>query len=330
LFLDTVPVPTRNVIMACYVASLAMGETLACRSIRSKTLQLYLSNVVKLFLNSGRLDPTKTVMGKVHPAISKVIHEQRRWESMPNRREPLTWEMVADLQSVAKTDPNVDGVYPAMVDWCVLGMYAGLRLSEWAQEDRYSDPTEGYLTNVDGTATAFISSDFTFRTAQKIQVEWTSYIELSTIQYVTIQWRFQKNLDNGESRHFSRHEEGGRCPVIAAHNILLRATRLVVPRTNPIAVFSSGKGRVHFTPSTIDCCLQQSAIRVYKLSTREAIGKFTSHSFRVGACVALHEAGHDDIYIQHRLRWRSNSWKMYLRNTFVLAEQHSQTFLSSH
>ena len=47
------------------------------------------------------------------------------------------------------------------------------------------------------------------------------------------------------------------------------------------------------------------------------------HSIRVTAANLLHRAKFSDSYIKNRLRWRSDTFLMYLRNTFYTADQHT-------
>ena len=58
------------------------------------------------------------------------------------------------------------------------------------------------------------------------------------------------------------------------------------------------------------------------LQELEEITRFTSHSIRVGACVLLHGQNQSSEDIKFRLRWRSDSFRMYLRNIIQLAERH--------
>ena len=48
------------------------------------------------------------------------------------------------------------------------------------------------------------------------------------------------------------------------------------------------------------------------------------------ACVLLHEVGKDGPYITLRLRCLSNCFKIYLRNTNTLTNQHTDVFESFH
>ena len=55
---------------------------------------------------------------------------------MPNRREPLTNEMVHYIQDKGKTLEKQglkDNLYLSMSNWLTLGMQGGFRISEWAQ-----------------------------------------------------------------------------------------------------------------------------------------------------------------------------------------------------
>ena len=57
-----------------------------------------------------------------------------------------------------------------------------------------------------------------------------------------------------------------------------------------------------------------TAANVYKLDPKgPEVKKWTNHSLHIGACVILNENNEDPLYIQQRLRWRSNTFMMYLR-----------------
>ena len=68
--------------------------------------------------------------------------------------------------------------------------------------------------------------------------------------------------------------------------------------------------------------LQSTAHAVYNITKKEDLGRFTSHSIRVGACVLLHTQNISAEDIKFRLRWRSDAFRMYLRNVTQLAERH--------
>jgi len=63
---------------------------------------------------------------------------------------------------------------------------------------------------------------------------------------------------------------------------------------------------------------------VYNITNKAQIGRFTNHSIRVGACTLLHCGEADTLTIKTRLRWRSESFMMYLRNMPLLAAIHNK------
>eukprot|EP00957_Ditylum_brightwellii_P065377 4959698-Ditylum_brightwellii.AAC.1 len=67
---------------------------------------------------------------------------------------------------------------------------------------------------------------------------------------------------------------------------------------------------------------------LYNLALPEDIKRFSSHSIRVGTCVLLHNSGKDDDFIKLWLRWKSNTLRLYLRNTTLLVGQHCQAMES--
>jgi hypothetical protein len=57
--------------------------------------------------------------------------------------------------------------------------------------------------------------------------------------------------------------------------------------------------------------------------------KYSAHSLHVWACVFLDEARKSPNYIRKRLRWMSDSFCMYLCDTRVIQDMHSEAFQSS-
>ena len=115
-----------------------------------------------------------------------------------------------------------------------------------------------------------------------------------------------------------------RCPVQAALRIRARAICLGVPPHLPIAVFQNSTGSSQYIDDFhVTHKLQSLARSVYNITTSSDLARFTTHSLRVGACVLLHETSQTPDFIKARLRWRSDAYLMYLRNTPKLANLHN-------
>ena len=99
-----------------------------------------------------------------------------------------------------------------------------------------------------------------------------------------------------------------------------------VSKDKPIAVFSETnkkKSKVCFIDDIhIKSILQEAASKVYKIKDKKELSAFTAHSIQVGACVLLHAQNISAEDIKFRLRWQSDTFRMYLRNILQLAERH--------
>ena len=80
--------------MACYTAHLATGETLLCKSIKASTITRYLAAANELSVPAKMINPCLDIMGNQSTYIKDILHELKRWESIPNRKEPLTKKMI--------------------------------------------------------------------------------------------------------------------------------------------------------------------------------------------------------------------------------------------
>ena len=244
--LNNLDIPQKKFIMACYAVSLTSNETIFCCTIKATTVNLYLSDAAKLAIFKNLHDPTKNVLNQKSSYITNVVNEHRRWESMPNRREPLTFSMVDQAFSDTYGSPGPkldDSLEAALTDWFILGMYTGMRKSEWCQ-DRYLIQKSGQvILNRDGSSSAFILNDFQFEYANGYQCNNDRLADLSQASLVKIHWRFQKNGNNGEIlSYMSNPANPARCPVQAALQIRNRAIHLGVPPHLPIAVFKNSAG----------------------------------------------------------------------------------------
>ena len=208
----------------------------------------------------------------------------------------------------------------------ILGAKTGARKSEWCQ-DSQDAKKDTFSKNIDGTSKAFIAQDFQFsyRSARQGAIS----IQLNKQPNVVhITWRFQKNGQNGETIPFTKDSTHPFfCPVRAASRIIQRAQRLNIPAFSPIAVFASKQNSFHFIhDKQVRTFIQHAAARVYNITSKAKLQLFSCHSIRVGACVALHVGGADPMSIKARLRWRSNSFEMYLRHVVQLGSIQNMLF----
>jgi len=315
-----------NKFMALYAVSIALGHTLLCRMVKSGTLDDYLRNAAQRIAAQRNLvqnqlrplqwhDPRMDLStNRICNDIKYVVKELQRWETRPARREPLTTDMIMyqHMQTSAETPHSEDA---AMFDWWVHGIYAGNRLHEWAQSNG-----KPIARNIDGTPTAFTIPDLRFFGENRRR--FTRNYALAhphLVVTIDVKWRFQKNGQHGEEKTFVRmRNHPALCAVSALLRIAQRWVDFNLPEDHPLAVFSSDgtpSGDVKYiTDRHINTALRRAAKAVYNITAKKELERFSSHSIRVGACVALHAANISATNIQHALRWRSDSFWLYLRN----------------
>ena len=83
--------------------------------------------------------------------------------------------------------------------------------------------------------------------------------------------------------------------------------------------------RCYITGSKISILFKLIAKTIYPDMSDKDLGKFSAHMIRVTAAVLLQAAGKAELFIQTRLCWESDAYKVYLRDTDILARQHNKS-----
>ena len=235
--------------------------------------------------------------------------------------DEMTLWMIRHVANLPPPHPHV-----AIFDWIVLGRYTGFRASEWCQTTKSNFKRNNACPSL--LPEAFIEADFTFFQDGEIPVLDISASLPAPITSVRICWRTQKNKQNGETIPFYRDATNpSLCPVAAALRIVHRARHLHKQPGLPLGVRPRSDRPSHFqyiTTAETAAFLRLAAQEAHKLPAKHPdISAWSAHSIRVTAANLLHRAKFSDSFIQNRLRWRSNTFLMYLRNTFYSARSHT-------
>ena len=73
----------------------------------------------------------------------------------------------------------------------------------------------------------------------------------------------------------------------------------------------------------VEQTLKLLATQVYNMTNKQELQRYSCHSLRVGACVLLHSSNASADTIEWRLRWKSDLYHMYLRDTAAIAQTHN-------
>jgi hypothetical protein len=252
----------------------------------------------------------------------------KKYETVPKRKEMISNSMFHYIANLASRTAE-DLLVRAVTDWIVLGCYTGFRKSEWCSnnQDTYTtidDPNWGDHPN----ALSTIVEDFSFATATGSRIHDVHTTPDDIITFTTLCFCKQKNNDNGQTLTYRRLTDSHwLCPTQASLNIVRQARRLGLPHNSPAAAYrdrNTGKHRL-IMALQVAIFLRHVAHKVFNIPMgHKDLLAWSCHSIRVTAANLLHRARFSNSYIKNRLWWRSDTFLMYLRNTFYMADQHTK------
>jgi hypothetical protein len=302
------------------------GDTIHHQAIKSATIRGYVKAVCDL--HKDRELPSPYTADRDY--ISVVLNAVKKYESVEDRRDMIHDEMIHYMESL-RGSYHEDSLEAALIDWIYLGRFTGYRSCEWCQTTQQGFEKIDHPLWKGPEAYAFIEDDFHFFDAHSVQLSSISTESFQVMDHFQLRYKRQKNGRCNEIIPYKRDRDNPAfCPGAAALRIRLRAQRLDNPTDEPLAVYRSAEGkyaqqRCFITSSQVATFLRAVAQKVYKIKASDKIlAKWSSHSIRVTACNLLHRQGMSDSYIQTRLRWKSNSFLNYLRNTLYAASAHTK------
>ncbi len=108
----------------------------------------------------------------------------------------------------------------------------------------------------------------------------------------------------------------------------MRARRLAQLDNMPVACYRTKKAPLLFiTGSRIATLLRVAVKKVRPSTSADDLKKYSAHSLPV--CVLLDEAGMSPSFIQKRLRWLGDLFKMYLHDMKAIQDKHLATLQSA-
>ena len=326
-----------------YAFLLGAGCNLLCRSLKCATVKDYIKDVASFLIlfskdhRDYRFDSANAL--RMSSTLHNVFEELKTWDDMAKRREPFTLDMLtAQQQWTEAGEFGPDTEEAALLDWFEVGLFTGMRLAEWAQPSHKSDPACPNLNKRLQTA-AFCLNDVRaeMKGGQRISGAVILDHPVASIKKMWVKWRMQKNGENGEEKMFSLPESKlARSFIRPMYRILQRFVRLrgIDDLTTPLSVYQHAKaekGVRLLHSANIEKSMRRTAAKVYNLDKSNEVDaamlqRWSSHSIRVGACCILHAMGFDAIQIKFILRWKSDTFMLYLRNNGILADQQHRAF----
>ena len=132
---------------------------------------------------------------KYLPRLKLILDEQRRWETMEDKKDPVTPEMILWLRHKAES-AGFTSIIAATTDWAALELSAGFRISEYGQSSKKI--FKEYMQLRDGSTPKLLRT-FIFRDCEFSDAESRPLHPSQRHRaFLTIMWRKQKDADNGK------------------------------------------------------------------------------------------------------------------------------------
>ena len=288
------------------------SSTLHCRSIKASTIGNYLHDVASFLGRFRAIDPrfVSATDTKLAPVIAKVLDEQRRWESVPKRREPFTLELHNQIATLPTVAENFFCLDHAMSNWTLIYLYIGCRGIEWAQQTNCNHRAlTSYHSNRFGNAYAFTRNDVQCFTENSLPLFLGFAIENpEMVGKIKLRFEEQQNGENGEWKLFTKNVANPKL-CFATHFMAILKRHAILTNSSPhipLSVYKGTDGQPYNIKTVeVEHVIRTAAATLFQLDpikNKAQLALWSSHSLRVGACTTLYSQGFTEMEIKHLLR----------------------------
>jgi hypothetical protein len=311
-------------ILSSYTKLLIEGNNIKNKDlIRSDTVKGYLKQVNTLYSKRGLPIPITNFQTSTHSAAI-LYRNLKAEEDIAAQRSPLLPQMVAEILHAGKK-ADFFSLEALMLDVVVISREIGPRAAEIAQKVQ-SRPDYHHYPSGKKVIKA-MCEDWRQAYDDRNRIIKNPISCPSKVHKMKITWMIQKNRRNKEPLTYIKGETGSDfCVPSSITRMIKRARGLGQPSNLPLCVFRGRGGRLaYLTASAITKYLRKIAKKVHPNISKMDLDKISAHSLRVWAACLLHEAGQSGDYIKKRLRWLSECYRVYLRDSDVLGQTHNET-----
>lgn len=304
-----------------FVKSIINGENIRNKNVmRASTVKEYAIEINEL--HALRNLPEPIDFKNKSDTVVKLISNLQKEEDVAKQRKPLSNQVAAEmLRRGQQADPL--SLQALMADITKVARKVGPRAGEFTQTTSKRPDYHKYPSGK--TVIKSICADWlTFKSKRGNTIR-CPVKNRSRVESVTLKWKIQKNRRNGEEVTYTRnHTKPELCIVDALINLWDRAEKLGQQKDLPICVYEHKGSLKYLTRNEATKYIQKTTLIVHPDMTMQELSYYSCHSYRVWAAVLLHEAGQDGDVIRIRLRWVSEAYRVYLRNTSKTAELHNK------
>jgi hypothetical protein len=311
-----------QVVLAIYVKYVMTGVNyLNKSSVRSATCKGYALDAARLFTLRGYPSPVDFSDPRCWTRI--IVNNLEREEDIAKQRKPLNTSIHAEIIKFA-AEANKDSLEEVVSNVIAAGKFLGWRASEHSQTSQDKVDYHKYPSGNE-VMKAINGNDVIYTDKKGKLIEIRKKSDLKKVHALIITFRHQKNRQNNQQiRLLALKSCPEICPVMNIAQMSLRKFRARHSKDMPLAVFINAEGKVKYlTSAKVTEIIRKAVKSVYPDILKEELMKYSTHSIRVWACVSLDEANKSPGFIKKRLRWMGESYRVYLRDTDKINEQHN-------
>jgi len=321
-------------ILFAYAVWLLSGNTLKVKNkpgekffISVDTIKGYLKMVNRHYEESGSpLVPYDS--RDVSSKTVRLLKDQKSYESVAGRRARLPDKVLEKMRELS-LDDDPHGFRRVAWLFTNVGRYAGLRIQEYGM-DRHD--VIKYYVLPDGTKVmrAFAVKDLLFYDEDGVLFSGLP-ANRESVEAVGLFFEIQKNRQNRQTQKFARERLFPEyCCAASVMEIVENAYFLGAQPDSPACLYRDGESTKFLTGNDMTDYFRFVTQLTFPNISDAELRLISSHSVRVTAVNLLHEAGKDGAYIKLRLRWLSDCYLIYLRNTDIIMVQHNAALEPAH
>ena len=255
--------------LALYAIHLSFGHNIYSSRIKAATIEQYVLAAATFLAQANGFDMRKDSPhdSKMGHLLAPVYRELRRFEGIPDRREPYDTKMHAEARLVALDAPPL-GVISALTDWFEQGLLTGYRLSEFAQPSKGSNilyPQTHNIPSITPATRALVPSDIRAQLINSRRVRGLDILlhPVNSISKMWIKYRVQKNKQHGEEKAYAPNPKpDGYCFIRSMYRILSRY-HLIAQQDSRVDVATTPLGLYWDSHTNVARLLTSTAIESY-------------------------------------------------------------------
>ena len=273
------------------------------------------------------VDPTKVDhTNHLLPRIAQMLTGWRKDDPPTVKKLPVAID-IPELISAIGLAPGANELDKAIGDLVIIAFYYLLRVGEYTIKGNRNNTKQTVQFRLQDVT--FFKRDSAGRLRQLSRS--ASDVELLTADSATLKLDNQKNGWKGVCVHQEHNGDDKHCPVRALGRRCVHIRNNTHDSSTYLSAFFVGDTRFDVTDRDIRFSLKKAATALQYPSLKGIpILRIDTHSLRSGGANALSLAGYSDREIQKMGRWRSATFKEYIREELACFSEGMSTKMRRH